>query len=146
MTDDPEAGLRMRGVGVVAGATKVNRSAATVAEDPPGDATMTLIAPGLSAGEVAVMVVAESTAKWALAAPKSTLVVAVRSVPVMVTEVLPAVGPNGGLTAVTDGVASKVKRSAVSIADVPFAVVTVTLIVPELSAERWRHSSLQMSS
>ena len=60
--------------------------------------------PGLPAGAVAVIWVALSTVKpVALVAPNLTGVAPVRLVPVMTTEVPPAVGPEVGLRAVIVG-------------------------------------------
>ena len=70
----------------------------------------------------------------AAVAPKSTAVAPVKLVPVMVTEVPPAVGPEVGATELTVGAATKVKSSAEEIADVPPAVVTVTSTVPAACA------------
>jgi hypothetical protein len=81
----------------------VNRSAADVADVPPGVVTVISTVP-LPAGDVAVIDVAELTVKLvALAAPNFTAVAPVRLVPVMVTDVPPAVGPDVGETLVTVG-------------------------------------------
>ncbi len=78
--------------------------------------------------------VSETTAKLtADRAPKATLVVPVKPVPVMVTVVPPAVGPEFGVTAVTDGAdATKVNESAGPDAALvpPRVVVTRTGRVP----------------
>ena len=71
---------------------------------PAGVVTMTLTAPAAPTGVVAVIVVASTTATLVAAAPpKVTLVAPVKVVPVMVTLVPPAVGPEFGLTEVTVG-------------------------------------------
>ena len=58
----------------------------------------------LSAGETAVISVDETTVKLVAAIwPKATLVAPVKLVPVMVTVVPPAVGPELGETPVTVG-------------------------------------------
>ena len=71
---------------------------------PAGVVTTTLTAPAAPAGTVAVIEVAFTTEKDVAAAPpKVTLVAPVNVVPVMVTLVPPAVGPELGLTEVTVG-------------------------------------------
>ena len=52
-----------------------------------------------------------------------------------VTVVPPATGPALGLTAVTVGAGMKVKSSALEVAEVPPAVVTVTSTVPVPAGE-----------
>ena len=72
----------------------MNWSAAEVAEVPPGVVTVTSTVPA-PAGEVAVIEVAELTVKLvALVAPNLTAVAPVKPVPVIVTDVPPAVGPD----------------------------------------------------
>ena len=81
----------------------MNWSAADVADVPPAVVTVTSTVP-LPAGDVAVIDVAELTVKLvALTAPNFTAVAPVRVVPVMVTNVPPAVGPDVGETDVTVG-------------------------------------------
>ena len=64
---------------------------------PPGVVTVTSTVPATLGGEVAVIWVAESTGELvAGVAPKSTAVAPVKPVPVMVTVVPPAVGPEPG--------------------------------------------------
>lgn len=88
---------------VVVGEIYVNRSDDEVADAPPGVVTVTSTAP-VPAGEVAVIEVAELTVKLvALAAPNFTAVAPVRFVPVMVTVVPPAAGPDVGAIDVTVG-------------------------------------------
>ncbi|HET6963194.1 MAG TPA: hypothetical protein VFH58_00375 [Acidimicrobiales bacterium] len=79
-------------------------SAEEVADVPPGVVTVTSTVPAAPAGEVAVTRV-ESTAMTSVAglAPKLTPVAPVRLVPVIVTDVPPALGPDEGLTPVTVG-------------------------------------------
>ena len=61
----------------------------------------------MPAGAVAVIEVALSTVtRWRRSAPKFTAVAPVKLVPVMVTVVPPAVGPEVGLTPVTVGAAA----------------------------------------
>jgi hypothetical protein len=76
-----------------------------VAEVPPGVVTVTLTVP-VPAGEVAVIDVALlTTTPVAALAPKWTAVAPVKLVPVMVTLVPPAAGPDVGLMPVTVGAA-----------------------------------------
>ena len=64
--------------------------------------TVTSTVPATRAGAIAVICVAESTVKEdALVVPNFTAVTPVNPVPLIVTEVPPAVGPTLGLTAVT---------------------------------------------
>ena len=65
---------------------------------------MTVAAPAVPAGEVAVIEVAEFTTTFVAAfAPNFTAVAPVKSVPVMMTEVPPPTGPLAGLNNVTVG-------------------------------------------
>jgi len=74
------------------------------AELAPALATVTFTAPADSAGATAVIEVAELTVTLVAATlPKLTVLPDANPVPVMVTEVPPAVGPLVGLTAVTVG-------------------------------------------
>jgi hypothetical protein len=123
----PEAGATEVTVGA---GIQVNWSAAPVALVPPGVVTRTSTVP-VPAGAVAVMEVAEFTVKpVAGAAPKVTAVAAVKLVPVIVTEVPPAAGPEVGDIDVTAGWAIYVNWSAAPVALVPPDVVTVTSTVP----------------
>ena len=71
---------------------------------PPELVTVTVTAPAVPAGVVAVMVVLLTTVTLvADALPKVTVAPAVKFVPVMVTAVPPATGPLLGLTLVTVG-------------------------------------------
>ena len=73
---------------------------------PPGVVTVTSTVP-VPAGDVAVILVELTTVKVVAASvPKCTAVAPVKAVPVMVTEVPPAVGPEVGLTPVTVGAAA----------------------------------------
>jgi hypothetical protein len=84
----------------------VNWSAADVADVPPAVVTVTSTVP-VPAGDVAVIEVAELTVKLvALVAPNLTAVAPVNTVPVMVTEVPPAAGPEVGEIDVTVGAAT----------------------------------------
>jgi hypothetical protein len=84
---------------------------------------------------VVVISVSETTVKDAAGvAPKSTAFAVVKSVPVIVTGVPPAVGPALGTTELTVGSAMNVNWSAGEVAEVPPAVVTVTSTVPTASA------------
>ena len=83
---------------------------ALVALVPPAVVTVTSTVPAPSAGEVAVIDVALLTVKPAAAVPpKLTAVAPVKPVPVIVTDVPPAVVPLFGLTLVTVGAAMNVK-------------------------------------
>ncbi len=78
-----------------------------VAELPPTVVTMMLTVPADSAGEVTVSEVAELNVKLAAAVPPNlTVEAAVKLVPVIVTVVPPASGPELGLTPVTVGAAT----------------------------------------
>jgi hypothetical protein len=93
--------------------TYVNWSAEPVALLPPGVVTVTSINPAAPAGLMAVIWVSLSTPKEAAGvAPKLTSVAPVKSVPVMVTEVPPAVDPLLGETAVTVGLTRAVEALA----------------------------------
>jgi hypothetical protein len=87
--------------------SNVNRSAALVAEVPPVVVTVTSAVPAVSAGAVAVIEVAELTVTSVAACPvpNETVDPATKLVPVIATDVPPAVGPDDGLTAVTVGAA-----------------------------------------
>jgi hypothetical protein len=81
----------------------VNWSAGDVALVPPGVVTVTSTVP-VPAGEIAVILVAESTVKLeALLIPNITVVAPVNPVPVTVTVVPPAAGPAIGEMLVTAG-------------------------------------------
>ena len=83
----------------------MNWSAAVVAEVPPTVVTLTSSVP-VPAGEVAVIDVAELTVKpVAAVAPNVTADAPVNPVPVIVTVVPPAVGPEVGEIDVTVGAA-----------------------------------------
>jgi hypothetical protein len=117
-----------------AGESNMNLSAALAADVPPGVVTRMSTVPADAAGEVAVIDVLELTvtllAAWP--APNATVVPETNPVPVIVTDVPPAVGPALGLTARTAGVGSNANWSAVLVAEVPPGVVTVrsTVLVP----------------
>ncbi len=82
-------------------------SADEVADVPPGVVTVTFTVPALSAGLVAVICVAELTvALPLLVAPKTTVAPEMNPVPVIVTDVPPAVDPVFGLTLETVGTAT----------------------------------------
>ena len=73
---------------------------------PPGVDTTTSAGPAACTGAIAVMDVAELTVKDVAAVPpNATLVAPVRNVPVIVTDVPPASGPDVGLRAVMVGAA-----------------------------------------
>jgi hypothetical protein len=72
----------------------------------PLTVTVTVTAPALPAGVVAVMVVAFTTTTFVAAAlPNFTVAPEAKFVPVMVTDVPPATGPLFGLMLVTNGTA-----------------------------------------
>ena len=74
---------------------------------PPGVITATSTAPAACAGVVAVMVFALTTVKLVAATPPNVTAVApVKLVPVIVTLVPPATGPEPWLTLVTVGAAA----------------------------------------
>ena len=80
----------------------MNRSATVAALFPTGVTTKTFRSPADSAGEVAVICVLELNVKLVAGVPaKYTEVAPLKLVPVMTTEVPPAVGPAFGLTEVT---------------------------------------------
>ena len=79
-------------------------SALPVADVPPTPVTVTSTAPAPATGETAVIEVAEFTVTLVAAVdPNLTVFPEANPVPVMVTEVPPAVVPLVGLTAVTVG-------------------------------------------
>ena len=85
----------------------MNWFAAAMALVPPAVVTRTLTVPAVPAGAVAVIEVALLTVKLVAAVtPKVTPVAPVKSVPVSVTTVPPAVLPELGVTAVTVGAAA----------------------------------------
>src|ERR1700730_16892248 len=102
------AGLPMsahvHGLGQAEGVPKMNRSAAVEVLAPAGVVPFTPTVPATAAGEVAVIEVAELNTKPAAATvPNVTPLTPVKLVPVMVTEVPPAVGPEFGLSPVKVG-------------------------------------------
>jgi len=101
----PEEGFKPVTVGGGGGVEeKVNWSAgALIAEVPPAVVTVMSTAPTDSGGEMPAIWVADTGKKVAETVPNLTVVAPERSVPVMVTEVPPPVGPVLGLTPVTDG-------------------------------------------
>jgi hypothetical protein len=94
---------------------------------PPAVVTVISVAPTEPAGEVAVICVSELTVKLvATVEPNFRVVAPVKSVPVITTEVPPAARPLIGDIAVIVGTATYVNWSALLVALVPPAVVTVT--------------------
>ena len=87
------------------GVVYVKWSADEMALVPPPVVTVTSTVPAAWAGEVATIWVALFVPITATVAPKCTLVADVRFVPVIVTDVPPAVVPPVGLTLVTVGAA-----------------------------------------
>ena len=115
----------------VGGATYVYWSATVVADVPPTVVTVTSTVPAAPAGAVAVIEVSELTVKpSAFAAPNFTAVAPKKPVPVIATDVPPAVGPAVGDIDVTVGAATYVYWSAAVLVDVPPAVVTLISTVP----------------
>src|SRR5438093_119609 len=113
----------------VGGGTKVKRSAALVALVTVPTVTVTSTVP-VPAGLVAVqLVVVRQLTFVARPAAKATVAVGAKSVPVTVTTVPPAVGPEFGETAVTVGGVMKVKQP-VQVALWPSTLVTTTLTTP----------------
>ena len=99
---------------------------------PNGVVTLTPTKPTPWAGETAVIDVPLFNVKLVAAVlPNITLVTPVKSVPVRVTDVPPAVAPDGGERLVTAGGATKVNWSAPEVALVPLGVITVTSTMPE---------------
>ncbi len=99
----PELGVRPLTVGASVPPVNVNWSLALVALVPPAVTTVASTVPD-PGGVVTVMEVALFTVKAeAGIAPKSTSEAPVRLVPVKVTEVPPALGPDAGVIPVTVG-------------------------------------------
>ena len=96
--------------------------------------TVTVTAPALPAGVVAVIVVAFTTTTFVAAAvPNVTVAPVAKFVPVIVTEVPPAVVPPFGLTLLTVGGATYVNPLA-RLPLPPPAFVTVTVTAPAVPA------------
>jgi hypothetical protein len=113
----------------------VKRSALVGAEVPPGVDTVTFSVAAGSAGDVAVIWVADTTTTPVAAiAPKFTDAAAANPVPVIVTDVPPEVGPPPGARPVTTGTGRKVNVDEPPPEMTPSVVVTVTLTVPAASA------------
>ena len=103
-----------------------------MADVPAGVVTVTSAVP-VPAGLVAVIEVSLTTVTFVAAVvPKSTAVAPVNPVPVIVTVVPPASGPDVGLKPVTLGAVTAVyvNWSAGDVAEVPPGVTTVTSTVP----------------
>src|SRR5205823_4114885 len=101
----PAVGLAAVTVGA---ATRVKWSDEDVALVPPAVVTVTSTVPADPEGAVALIEVDELTVKLlAAAVPKVTAVAFVKFVPVMLTVVPPAVGPDVGLMPLTVGAAAK---------------------------------------
>src|ERR1700677_1700852 len=97
----PAAGLK---VGVATVASKVNSSLVLVDEVPKGVVTVMSTSPADSEGEVAVICESEITVNdVADVEPNVRAVARVNPLPVMVTDVPPAMGPKFGLTSSTAG-------------------------------------------
>ena len=120
----------------IIGATYVNLSAAEVADVPADEVTVISTVPAVPAGAPAWIIVAlRIIALVDRVLPNITEVTPEKPVPVMNTVVPPVNGPVDGEIAVTVGAgAPYVNLSAVDVADVPPAVVTVTSTVPIVPA------------
>jgi hypothetical protein len=96
--------------------------------------TVTVTAPAVPAGVVAVIVVLLTTTTLvAAAAPKVTVAPEAKFVPVTVTDVPPRLDPLFGLTLVTVGGATYV-NPPVRLPERPFVLVTVTVAAPAVPA------------
>jgi hypothetical protein len=92
----------------------VNSLAVVDAEVPVGPVTCTPTTPTVFTGDVTVIDVSDTTVNDdAVALPNVTSVAPVKPVPVNVTDVPPAVGPDGGVTAVTEGGGATTVKTAV---------------------------------
>jgi hypothetical protein len=111
---EPAAGETPVTVGTMGAAVKVNWSAGvTTADCPIGVVTRTFVVAAACAGETATMLVSEFTVTPdAATPPKVTAVAPVKPVPVIVTDVPPATGPDAGDTPDTTGVEPNVNWSA----------------------------------
>ena len=106
VTDVPPAVGPLVGLTAITagGATYVYWSALLVDDEPPLLVTVTSTVPAASAGAVAVIDVAEFTVTLEAAVdPNLTVFPEANPLPLMVTDVPPAVGPLAGLTAETVG-------------------------------------------
>ena len=102
---------------------------------PFGVMTWMWFTPVECAGDLTVRVVSDTTVKLVPGVfPNNTDVAPVNPVPVTVTTVPPACGPDAGLTPVTAGAAAYVNRSPETVLLLPFGVKTCTLIEPAASA------------
>lgn len=127
----PEDGLILVTVGT---SSKVNSSPADVVDVPAALTTVMSIVPALCAGDIAVIELSEFTVKLAAdVAPKFTAVALVKPVPVIATDVPPAVVPARGVMVVTEGVPN-VYLEAAEVLEVPAALATVISIVPAACA------------
>ena len=93
-------------------AAYVNRSAVEVALVPPGVVTVTSVIPAAWAGDLTVILVADTTVREVVffVVPNLTAVAPVNPVPVIVTTVLPVKGPLFGVILVTFGRAAYMNR------------------------------------
>jgi hypothetical protein len=116
----------------------VKLSAFEVNVVPPAVVTVTSTVPALPAGDTAVSLVVLTTFTDVPAvAPKRTVDAAVKPVPLTATVVPPAIGPEFGLIAETDGRTTYVNLSAVEVVLDPLVVVTTTSTAPVLPAGDW---------
>jgi len=102
---------------------------------PPAVVTVTVLAPAVPAGVLAVISVAlETTTLVAATLLTVTLVAPVKLVPEIVIDVPPLVGPDVGLTVEMVGTAAATYVNALALVAVPPAVVTATLLAPVVPA------------
>ena len=97
--------------------------------------TVALTAPAACAGVVAVIVVAFTTVTPVAAVPPTlTVAPAAKPVPVIVTAVPPAVGPDGGATLSTVGAGARYVNALAFVPLCASLLVTVTLTAPAACA------------
>ena len=109
-------------------ATSVKRAGADV---PPGEVTVTVRTPVVSAGKTAVRRVVDVTVTSTSRVPPIwTVAVTVNPAPVITTSTPPTIGALSGERSAIVGTGSYVNRSTVSEVEVPPGDVTVTSTVP----------------
>jgi hypothetical protein len=106
-----------------------------VALVPPAVVTVMSTVPADSAGAFAVILLELLTVKVLAAVPPKLMAVApVNPAPLIVTLVPPAVGPDAGLTLVTEGTYLKTSLEFVALVPPP-GIVTVTSAAPDPGGE-----------